>query len=107
MREDKQCAICGHSIFFDSDLAGNVKPLKSQGWMVKEDGTVYNVCVICFQVEAIMNRETLYKRGFRKLMLGSINQTFEDENKSIWEVLPEKPYLKQIRKYKSKDVEWK
>ena len=100
----KRCDNCGHSMFYDSDLSGHKRPLKSQGWMIKEDGTVYNVCAICFQVEAIMNRETLYERGFRKLMLGDINQTFEDENKSIWEVLPEKPYLKQVRKYVKKEA---
>lgn len=96
------CDNCGHDMLYDRDLEGITRPLKVQGWLIDEKGESYNICSICVQVESTINKESLYERGFRRLLFGSIDSPRE-EAKYEYEILPEEPYLRKVSL--SKEVE--
>ncbi len=90
------CGNCGHSMLWDSDLTGKQKPLNTQGWLVDKNGEVLKICSICLQVEITINRDSLYKRGYRKIFFGNMEATMETA-KYGYEILPQEPWVNQIR----------
>jgi len=90
------CDNCGHSMFEDSDLVGNKRELKTRGWLVRDNGDVLSVCSICLQVELTINKDSLYKRGYRNVFFGNMNATKETA-KYGYQVLSEDPWIQQIK----------
>ena len=95
------CDNCGHSMFYDTDVAGHrsEKPMKTQGWLTHADGTTLNICSICLQVEVTINKDSLFKRGYRNLVFGSID-ALKETAKYEYKVLAKEPWLEQIRPQK-------
>ena len=92
------CGNCGHSMFYDTDASGHrsEKPMKTQGWLVCEDGKTFNICSICLQVQLTINKDGLYEKGYRQIFFGNMDATM-DTAKYGYEVLAEEPWLRQIR----------
>jgi len=92
------CDKCGHDMFYDTSASGHVSktPMKTQGWLTQEDGVVFNICSVCLQVEVTINKDSLYERGYRKLVFGNMDATKETA-KYEYEVLAEEPWLKQVK----------
>ena len=90
------CDNCGHSMLEDSDLSGEKRPLKVRGWAIMDKGEIFQLCSICVQVQLTINKDSLYKMGYRKLFFGNMDSTMET-CKYGYEVLTEEPWIKQIR----------
>lgn len=97
------CDNCGRSMLEDSDCVGNKRPLKTRGWLEHKDGDTLRICSICLQVEASINKDSLYERGYRKLFFGNMNSTKETA-KYGYDILPEEPWLKQFRPEKKETM---
>jgi hypothetical protein len=90
------CDNCGHSMLEDSDCVGHKSELKTRGWLIDKNGTTFQICSICLQVEITINKDSLFDRGYRELFFGNMDATKETA-KYGYEILPEDPWLKQIR----------
>jgi len=85
-------------MFYDTSASGHrsSRPMKTQGWLVDKDETVFNICSICLQVEVTINKDSLFKRGFRRLFFGNMDATRETA-KYEYQVLAKEPWLKQVK----------
>ena len=104
------CGVCGKPIY-----GGETWNSKTHGYQEiepDENDTLYQrfipICTICFQVQITMNKDSLHEnpapncwKAIKRMFLSNREMT----RIAVWEVLPEKPWLKQIQKLPPKGRE--